>query len=383
MCTQATILQRFVISDSTAPKIDVPRLASFTYAAASTINDYIYIEDDCSSTSYSFNDTIVVDGNTTGSCEADSEVSRVYTVCDSCGNCNNTVYNYTLTRYSYISPATANSACDVTPFPNLTGTAGSPAPNFTVSYVDGSDVVGDCTVDKIKRSFNRTWTVYDICGNKSFDQLINIIDDVAPVFTYSPPDYPSTCMNTPDFIFGRGGPAEAQDACGSANVTFSDSISGTCTNSRVITRTYTATDSCGNSATYNQVVTISNLDVTFTPPPATVAARNCTGNSALDHPLNETGSVSNVSHPCNDTGITVTHSDTPTTNDCRVPIIRTFFITDSCGAVLTFNQTINQVPPPSPPSPTTTGGGKQSSANSVSYSFVILLATLLIIVLLW
>ena len=57
---------------------------------------------------------------------------------------------------------------------------------------------------------------------------------------------------------GDTGMATATDGCGSASVTFSDSVSYPCPGSQIITRTWTATDLCGNTSVGTQIITLSD-----------------------------------------------------------------------------------------------------------------------------
>jgi hypothetical protein len=91
----------------------------------------------------------------------------------------------------------------------------------------------------------RTFTATDLCGNSSTDtQVITVQDTTDPEFTFVPEGGYFSCEETLNY-----GQAEAEDNCGSAAVTFVDATETICANSYVITRTWTATDLCGNTAT--------------------------------------------------------------------------------------------------------------------------------------
>jgi len=51
------------------------------------------------------------------------------------------------------------------------------------------------------------------------------------------------------------GTATAWDGCSGVTVTYSDSVSNSCGGSKVISRTWTATDQCGNIARALQTIT--------------------------------------------------------------------------------------------------------------------------------
>ncbi len=84
----------------------------------------------------------------------------------------------------------------------------------------------------------------------------------------------NTDDDTPGFI-NNGQTILPQSA--SIPATFNQTIvNGTCAGSRIVTRTYTITDVCGNSAAHTQVITVNDTDKpVLTPTPANVTV-NCT-----------------------------------------------------------------------------------------------------------
>jgi hypothetical protein len=101
-------------------------------------------------------------------------------------------------------------------------------------------------------SVTRTWTATDSCGNSSTaSQTINVQDKTAPVIA-AYRDSTIDCPATPVFAV-----ATATDACGSAfTLTSADvTTNGSCAGSYSVTRTWTATDSCGNSSQLHKQLT--------------------------------------------------------------------------------------------------------------------------------
>jgi hypothetical protein len=102
-----------------------------------------------------------------------------------------------------------------------------------------------------------TFVAEDACGNVSepISTMLNLTDDLAPVIT-CPADMEVDCSadNSP----ASTGTATATDDCGAATVTFEDGgLSGDgCVNT--FTRTWTATDACGNASSCDQVITITD-----------------------------------------------------------------------------------------------------------------------------
>jgi len=82
---------------------------------------------------------------------------------------------------------------------------------------------------------------------------VHVGDETAPVFTFCPPDMVIECDASLDPA-STGGAATATDNCSSVTPEYSDqSDSKGCIT--YITRTWTATDACGNSATCVQYIT--------------------------------------------------------------------------------------------------------------------------------
>jgi len=151
---------------------------------------------------------------------------------------------------------TVECSADAPVNPEVTATdnvAGNVAVEFTEVRLDG-----DCINDYL---ITKTWTASDNFGNTiSQSQVITISDNTPPAIT-TPADVTIECNNPTDP--GITGMASAIDNC-SVNVSISheDVFVAGCGNTGVITRTWTATDECGNSATSVQIITI----VDTTPP---------------------------------------------------------------------------------------------------------------------
>ena len=126
---------------------------------------------------------------------------------------------------------------------------------FTVS--DNCDEDVDVAIDSVftgacgnTGNWVITYTATDDCFNSAVaTQNITIIDTTAPEFDTQLEDMVVDCQQIP-------APAivTASDACGSATVDMSEVSSLGCP--FTITRTYVATDACGNTATQVQVITV-------------------------------------------------------------------------------------------------------------------------------
>ena len=106
----------------------------------------------------------------------------------------------------------------------------------------------------------RTWTATDESGNSSTCvQTITVVDTTPPVIT-CPADVTLQCPA--DTSVEANGSASAVDTCGSATVVHSDEWQPACGNTGILTRTWSATDECGNSSSCVQTLTV----VDTTPP---------------------------------------------------------------------------------------------------------------------
>eukprot|EP00698_Gefionella_okellyi_P008125 TRINITY_DN1_c0_g1_i1.p1 TRINITY_DN1_c0_g1~~TRINITY_DN1_c0_g1_i1.p1 ORF type:complete len:2161 (-),score=481.62 TRINITY_DN1_c0_g1_i1:2095-8577(-) len=140
--------------------------------------------------------------------------------------------------------------------------------SLTPTYVDSD--VSSCSAESHSRSFTRTWTAVDSCGHSvSASQVISVVDDQAPVVT-APADRSIEC-DDPTFMEGV---ATATDNCNVASSvnTFEDVdiTAGECSEV-VIRRRYSVTDECGNSASADQLVTVTDTTAPTVTAPANVA----------------------------------------------------------------------------------------------------------------
>jgi len=106
-----------------------------------------------------------------------------------------------------------------------------------------------------------TWTAEDESGNTATtpSATFTIVDTTLPVIT-CPANVTLECPA--DISVEANGSATAGDVCGTVTVTHSDQWQAGCGNTGTLTRTWTATDECGNSSSCVQTITV----VDTTPP---------------------------------------------------------------------------------------------------------------------
>ncbi|MEL6972884.1 MAG: hypothetical protein AAFO02_22155, partial [Bacteroidota bacterium] len=148
-------------------------------------------------------------------------------------------------------PAAISVSCDSSTDPIATGeaTANSACGEVDISFSDSFAAACGNT-----GTITRTWTGTDNCGGTtSCEQIITIAANVPPVLQI-PPDATIGCNDSSAPT--STGLATATSGCGEVSVTFSDSSISGCSTSETITRTWTATDECGQSTTNTQIVTV-------------------------------------------------------------------------------------------------------------------------------
>ncbi|PYJ03605.1 MAG: hypothetical protein DME25_11790 [Verrucomicrobia bacterium] len=134
------------------------------------------------------------------------------------------------------TPPTASDICD-------------PAPTITFS---DATTPGACAG---AYAITRTWKAKDACGNESapLSQTITVQDITAPTVVSCPQDQTIDCGATPQF----GQPVFHDDCDAAPTVAFKDALTTDQFGNTVSTRTWTATDHCGNFASCHQTITVT------------------------------------------------------------------------------------------------------------------------------
>jgi hypothetical protein len=157
-------------------------------------------------------------------------------------------------------PADVTVECDQSTDPADTGTATADnvciSEDPSVAVTASSIVLGSCPQEHI---ITRTWTATDSYETESCSQTISVVDTTPPSISI-PANVTVECDQSTDP--SNTGIATATDNCdGSPVITFTDSeAAGACPEEKTITRTWTATDACGNSR--SDIQTIEVVDTT-------------------------------------------------------------------------------------------------------------------------
>lgn len=339
-----TAVQTIIIQDTTAPVFE-PLVASYEiFCPATPVFDAAKAIDACDN----FPVLTYVDVTTAGACAGAYTIVRTWTATDACGNFSTAVQTVMVKD---------NTAPVIAPLPGVT-TINCPAtPQFAqATAVDacGSGVTltsSDHTTTTCAGTYTvvRTWTAVDGCGNASTaTQTINVVDNVGPVFAAMPGITTISCPATPAFT-----QATATDACSpTVDITSNDvTTPGSCAGTYSVTRTWTATDACGNVTTATQTIHVQDNAgpvISVLPAPTTITCSE-TPQFAVATAVDACGST-----------FTLTSSDSTAPGTCAgaYSVTRTWTATDACGNVSTASQTINVQDTEAPvisalPSPTT------------------------------
>ena len=323
-----TCSQQIIIQDITAPVIAALPATSTINCPAAPEFAVASAVDACGS-AFTLTSS---DVTTPGACAGSYSVTRTWTATDACGNISNAsqtinVQDITAPVIAAL-PAATTINCPATPEFAVATAIDACGSSFTLT---SSDVTtpGDCAGSY---SVTRTWTATDACGNISHaSQTINVQDITAPVIAALPAATTINCPATPEFAV-----ATAVDACGSAFTLTSSDVTtpGACAGSYSVTRTWTATDACGNISYASQTINVQDITAPVIAALPAATTINC--------PATPEFAVATAVDACS-SAFTLTSSDNTMPGDCAgsYSVTRTWTATDACGNISHASQTIN------------------------------------------
>jgi hypothetical protein len=103
----------------------------------------------------------------------------------------------------------------------------------------------------------RTYQATDACGNTSTCAQTITVNDTTPPVISCPPNVTLPCGSNTTPFNPAVGYATAMDECVQIDATSTNVVTGACPGVQVITRTWHATDSCGNTASCVQIITLT------------------------------------------------------------------------------------------------------------------------------
>ncbi len=320
-CNTATHDQTITIVDETAPVIAVPGNVTIDCSASTAVsaNGNATATDACGDVTISH-----VDGPMSTTCPY--SFTRTFTATDACGNTSTgdqiiTIEDNTATTV-VSAPADLVGDCSNGNIPTDAATfADNCDDNLSVVYAEQNNDLS-CGYEVV-----RTWTATDACGNSvTATQTVTFNDIVNPAFTNAPANATVQCEAIP-------APAQltATDNCDNAvEVTYNGQTTTTgCP--FTITRSWTATDDCGNSADHTQVITVEdNTSPQMIGVPADITAQ-CGAVPAA--------AIVSAIDNCDD-NVQISMEEQTMSASCPQIIVRTWTAIDACGNIATAQQTI-------------------------------------------
>jgi len=239
----ATCTQTITVDDETAPVI-TSRPANLTVSCASAVpavdDTAVNATANCGDAVTITHDTDAISGQ---SCANRYTISRIYHATDACGNMASVTQTITVndTTGPVLSgvPADAAAACDAVPSAAAVTATDDCDGSVTVSFSE-SRGDGNCPNNY---TLTRTWTATDACGNTaSATQTITVQDTTGPSLSGQGADAMIESPATPVFT----APTASDNCDASPLIGFTDLTNQLCGASYRVTRTWTATDACGN-----------------------------------------------------------------------------------------------------------------------------------------
>jgi hypothetical protein len=328
---EAEAIVHIFVEDEVLPTVECPQdlTISCSEEPAPALTGQAAGSDNCSSDpGISFSDH-----TEPGNCLGEQILTRTWTVTDAAGN--SAVCLQTITMTDTAEPE-INCPVDITveagqdTGPSATGHATAtdnctPDEDIDITFENDPEGLTDCSQTGL---LVRRWTATDACGNAiNCSQNIIMLDTSAPALD-CPTDVTVSCEQNIDMsITGEASATDNYDP--EPLLDFMDEIQvGACPNERIITRTWTAIDACGNEASCVQVVLIGDsIPPTISLPPD--LETSCFGNS--DPAM--TGSATATDNCTGASSITIEYFDEITPGDCpgEQIISRTWKAVDPCG----------------------------------------------------
>ncbi len=305
----------------------------------------ISVTDNCAFVADPVIDVLDISNNGSGCASDPLIINRTFTVSDACGN--SSVCTQVITLIDNVAPVIQDCPADLqlTCIEDVPGaaelTASADCSDVVVSMAETNNGGTACLLDPL--IISRTYTATDDCGNTSAcTQLISIINESVPVIQNCPLSLQIVCLGDMPAV----SIVTASSICSVATVAMLESNnggSGCGSDPLIISRTYTATDACGNTSSCTQLITILNQSVPV--------IENCPSDLQFDciADLPAAGSVTATGN-CGDAVVTMQETNNGGSGCGNDPLIitRTYTATDACGNTSVCAQTITVVDEISP-----------------------------------
>ncbi|MEQ1745019.1 MAG: HYR domain-containing protein, partial [Saprospiraceae bacterium] len=276
---------------------------------------------------------------TNGACANTYTLTRRWMASDNCNNTRSISQRITVVdngKPTITVPGNVTIACNAPSPPVGTATATDGCTgNVATVYLGQSTMNATCPGNY---QLWRTWKATDVCGNSTAaTQTITVVDNVAPVFVSVPNNVTIQCNQAPPAL---SNPVATDNCGGPASITYLGQVrtDGNCLYNYTLTRTWRATDLCGNSTIKAQVITVQDTQApTFTNPPANVTV--VCAPDFVPPPV-----TPNATDNCGTPSVTLQQTQSP--GDCSTgyTVTRTWTATDQCGNPKVHVQTFTVLP---------------------------------------
>ncbi|HLF63580.1 MAG TPA: hypothetical protein VI603_07500, partial [Saprospiraceae bacterium] len=323
------IFQNILINDNVAPTANpMPDLGPYQCYADRPAANIIFVTGEADNCGGAVTVSYIGDSANPG-CQG--TVVRTYRITDVCGITANVVQNIlindnTAPVFSTADPLDITVSC-------MTQVPPPGAPRFWFDNCGASGSSPAITISNessCPRTLFRTWTATDPCGNMRIDtQRITVHDMTLPVLSAPPADTTVSCFSEVPLPFNL---AWTDNCVAGGGTVLSMDVSDETSCPGLITRSWTTTDSCGNTATVSQLITVNDLvPPVFTSPPANITVE-CLADVPPAQSLTWTDNCDGTgSEPAN---------EVEDGNICPRLITRTWTYTDACGNMVMHNQNI-------------------------------------------
>ncbi|NOT36256.1 MAG: T9SS type A sorting domain-containing protein, partial [Saprospiraceae bacterium] len=332
-------VQTITVQDTTRPAIVCPVNVTINCEASTLPSNTgtATATDNCTNTVTNISSA---DVRTNGSCNDNYVLARTWTAVDSCNNSNSCVQMITVqdtTRPAIVCPVNVTINCEASTLPANTGTAtATDNCTNTVTNLSSADVRtnGSCNDNYV---LARTWTAVDSCNNSnSCVQTITVQDTTRPAIV-CPVNVTINCEAST--LPSNTGTATATDNCTNTvtNISSADvRTNGSCNDNYVLARIWTAVDSCNNSNSCVQTITVQD-----TTRPAIVCPVNVIVTCYTDTSILSTN-IPVFNDNCTDEILNLVWTNAVYNQECiaKFDIDRVFTIYDSCGNINSCTQRI-------------------------------------------
>ena len=275
----------------------------------------------------------LLENQTAGSCAGSYTLTRTWIATDECGNSTSSLQ--TITVEDIIAPVLSGMPSDISLGCDEIVDLGA----VSVTATDNCDPNVVVSLEEVRTDSDcansyvlvRTWIATDACGNStSASQTITVGDNAAPILVGVPTSITIECDEVPS----TAGVTAMDDCDTNVEVSVEEiNTPGACENEFTLTRTYTATDDCGNSSTATQVITVRDN----TDPILAGVPNNLTVNLNVGESIPAVADVSATDNCDSDVEVEFTEVQT---SGCTFVITRTWIATDNCGNAVTATQEI-------------------------------------------